>query len=427
MRVLALLAVLAFSIGAAQAQPYFADLGSTETRWALSRENRVTSDSEYVGKHYGNRMAFFFQDNKTAKHAGIVFLGDSITEGFPLDLAFNGLDQPEGHVDNIVNRGISGDHIEGMIMRLDVCVRDLQPCLLYVMAGTNDVWWVRKDYVNGNVKVGYERLVKRVKELSPDTEIIFQTMLPINGVAEPKTSWDLYGQWVATANEQIREVAQANGIKVIDTNKALSDENGYMLPRYTSDGIHLTLLGYLRWIDEMDLPFDEKMQVWKNLSKMWEKQMIPQAQLAGKNRNRWTDELIMFVLDATTTCTGTNAFGVEVMVQDDKVTSISRSGNMTLPADGYVLSGHGDAAAWLLNVATVGATVKIVGNDVNIHPGTDPDKMLVYEAIRAQLMLAMARDKEGLEKYYEPVEKVRKGDLSFSMQLLEELKIVVSD
>ena len=400
----------------------FADKASTETRWKLSPEARVTSDTEYNGSHYGGRMKFFLADNKTAGKDCIVFLGDSITDGFPLDLAFNGPDQKDGNIDKVVNRGISGDHIEGMIQRLDVCVRDLQPQKVYVMAGTNDIWWVRKDYTNGNVKQGYERLAKRIRELSPKTEIIFQTILPINATAEPKSAWDLYGVWVKTANDQIREVAKANGIKVIDTNKAIGNENGYMIPRYTLDGIHLNMLGYLRWIDELDLSLAEKAQVWRNLSGKWRKEMVPQAKIAGKNRQRWDDELIMYTPDQGTTCTGTNAFGVEVMVQNDKVTSIGRTGNMPVPKNGYVLSGHNKAGAWLINVSSIGAKVKVKGNEVDILSGNKLKSELAYEAARGELLVAMANGKPDLDKYLEPMDKARKGDEKLALKLCNELK-----
>lgn len=56
--------------------------------------------------------------------------------------------------------------------------------------------------------------------------------------------------------------------------------------------------------------------------------------------------------------TGTNEFGFEAEVVGGKVTKIANGvGNMTIPPNGCVLSGHGDARTWLQANAVVGASV----------------------------------------------------------------------
>jgi peptidoglycan/xylan/chitin deacetylase (PgdA/CDA1 family) len=56
--------------------------------------------------------------------------------------------------------------------------------------------------------------------------------------------------------------------------------------------------------------------------------------------------------------TGTNEYGAEAVVVDGKVTKIvDKVGNIAIPDNGYVLSGHGTSRTWLLANAVVGATV----------------------------------------------------------------------
>ncbi len=56
--------------------------------------------------------------------------------------------------------------------------------------------------------------------------------------------------------------------------------------------------------------------------------------------------------------TGTNAYGFEAKVVGGKVTEIADGvGNMAIPANGFVLSGHGTSRTWLKANAIVGATV----------------------------------------------------------------------
>jgi len=61
----------------------------------------------------------------------VVFMGDSITEGWKLDEAFSG--KP------YVNRGISGQTTPQMLVRFRQDVIDLEPKVVVILAGTNDI------------------------------------------------------------------------------------------------------------------------------------------------------------------------------------------------------------------------------------------------------------------------------------------------
>ena len=58
--------------------------------------------------------------------------------------------------------------------------------------------------------------------------------------------------------------------------------------------------------------------------------------------------------------TGTNQYGTEVAVVKGVVTQVQTSvGNMAIPSNGYVLSGHGTSNTWLRANATVGSVVRL--------------------------------------------------------------------
>ena len=61
----------------------------------------------------------------------VVFMGDSITDGWHLDQSFPG--KP------YVNRGISGQTTPQMLVRMYPDVIDLKPAAMIVLAGTNDI------------------------------------------------------------------------------------------------------------------------------------------------------------------------------------------------------------------------------------------------------------------------------------------------
>lgn len=302
--------VVLFSVvtgSANAAKTRFADEVGTETLWKLSPADRVASEKARYPKNpsYPERMKFFFEDNRrTAKGVDMVFLGDSLTECFFIDEAFNGPLDADATRTIAVNRGISGDHIEGMIVRLDVCVRDLQPKKLYFLGGGNDLWWVRNDYKDGNNGEGYRRLIHRVKELSPKTQIVVATCTPMNMYAEDPSSYPAYNKAVARASAQLRQVAKEENVEVVELGRALSDKNGYIIPRYTIDGTHLSFLGYLRWIDEIVPAGPEKMRIWRNLASKWATEITTTHTVDGVNIPRKENTLILYKRDGKMTSTG---------------------------------------------------------------------------------------------------------------------------
>lgn len=81
--------------------------------------------------------------------------------------------------------------------------------------------------------------------------------------------------------------------------------------------------------------------------------------LTGTDVVRTSNALVRYT-PARGATTGTNAYGFEAAVVNDKVTRAEDGiGNMAVPTGGYVLSGHGEARSWLRANAVVGATVNL--------------------------------------------------------------------
>jgi hypothetical protein len=81
--------------------------------------------------------------------------------------------------------------------------------------------------------------------------------------------------------------------------------------------------------------------------------------LDGVNVYRSTNYLVQYT-PAYGASTRTNQYGYEAAVVGGTITTVQDGvGNMAIPSNGYVLSGHGDARTWLRTYAKVGATVTI--------------------------------------------------------------------
>src|SRR5690606_14793819 len=135
----------------------------------LSSKNlnaQVAIDSNYVFSGYTDRVAFF--NKMPVKKGAVIFLGDSLTEaGRWEDIA------PELP---ILNRGISGDISFGVVARLEEIIRH-QPKKVFLMIGVNDL---KRNVPAAMIIANYHKIIKRIQQESPKTQIYLSSLLPIN-------------------------------------------------------------------------------------------------------------------------------------------------------------------------------------------------------------------------------------------------------
>jgi hypothetical protein len=92
----------------------------------------------------------------------------------------------------------------------------------------------------------------------------------------------------------------------------------------------------------------------------------------GLNVYRSTNFLVRYT-PAYGASTKTNQYGFEAAVVDGKVTKIQDLvGNIAIPSNGYVLSGHGTSRTWLKAMAQVGDTVTLNGSTPPPSPSPTP-------------------------------------------------------
>lgn len=161
----------------------------------------------------------------------IVFLGDSITregdwsEWFPHE--------------PVLNRGVGGDTIERVMRRLEGILTQ-EPRRLFLLIGINDLW--RGTPVEA-VLTNYKSLVDKIRSSAPRTELVLQTLLPV----APRYFSAVTNETIEKLNGGIREIAESQGLRVIDLHAQFADKEGQLPEKYTSDGIHLLGEGYLHW------------------------------------------------------------------------------------------------------------------------------------------------------------------------------------
>lgn len=167
------------------------------------------------------------------KQGALVFLGDSITQGWGDDFkrAFGAT--------KVANRGISGDTTRGMLYRMQEDVLALKPSGVVLLMGTNDLEeGDTPEVIAGNLKLILEGLKKSNKDLP----IVLCTVFPSH---ESKRR----------PADQIKEInalyaAAVKGdsrVTLVDTWAMFADENGNARKGEFPDLLHPNGKGYEMW------------------------------------------------------------------------------------------------------------------------------------------------------------------------------------
>ena len=116
-------------------------------------------------KYYDNKVFSYRVQNTNLFKGQVIFIGDSITDLYILDDHYADLELA------CYNGGIGGDTTAGVLERLQVSVFDLEPSVVVLMIGTNDV--------NGNL---------------PENEILDRFNAPTANIntAATRTGWRFF-------------------------------------------------------------------------------------------------------------------------------------------------------------------------------------------------------------------------------------------
>jgi lysophospholipase L1-like esterase len=169
-----------------------------------------------------------------AEQGRVVFLGDSITDGWKLNVSFPG--KP------YVNRGISGQVTSQMLVRMYPDVIDLKPAAVALLAGTNDI--ARN---NGPTTAAMiEENVMAITELAQahGIKVVLCSVTPIADYGRVKMSEGRPPADILKINAWMKAYAAKAGAIYCDYFSALADENGALKPNISMDGLHPNEAGY---------------------------------------------------------------------------------------------------------------------------------------------------------------------------------------
>lgn len=176
-------------------------------------------------------------DNRRLRDSGarvdIVFLGDSITEGWKAK-------RPGFFRDGRVCRGISGQTTPQMLLRMMADVVDLKPRAVHIMAGTNDV----AGNTGPMTAEMTENNFRAMSAIARQSGIrVLLASIPPAAAFPWRPGLEARGP-IAALNAWLKAFAAGTGATYVDYWPAVGDASGAMRPGMAYDGVHPTEAGY---------------------------------------------------------------------------------------------------------------------------------------------------------------------------------------
>jgi len=194
-------------------------------------------------KHWRERVEKFKDENAKLDPAKryAVFVGDSLTEGFPLEKHFAGK--------AVLNRGIVADGTgalgaRGISRRLEESVFGCRPAVVFLQIGVNDLASSPKPpqaFVNAVAEI-----VDAIKAKLPKVPVVLATCY---GKSKKYARWESVNPRIVTFNEGILALAKERKLPVLDLAAAYNGPEGRIPEELSNDGLHLKRDQYGKWAE----------------------------------------------------------------------------------------------------------------------------------------------------------------------------------
>jgi lysophospholipase L1-like esterase len=215
------------------AEQQFAELRDDLTRFRERLETDLAAQAKSATAQAAdpNNLHRYADSNSKLPPLGtlprVVFLGDSITDGWHLNEYFSGRD--------FVNRGISGQTTIQMLGRFLQDVAGPKPKAVVVLGGINDI-------ARGISPQAIEDTLNMIGDLAKAHGIkaIFASIMPVStevAKARPAAA-------IVQVNKWLQDYCRREGFTYLDYFTALADANGQLPADLSDDGLHPNAKGY---------------------------------------------------------------------------------------------------------------------------------------------------------------------------------------
>jgi len=187
---------------------------------------------------FGQKSLYRYENQQLPPPEGgrVIFFGDSITQGWRLDKSFPG--KP------YINRGISGQTTSQMIVRFRQDVVALQPEVVVILGGTNDIAGNTGPVLLEDVASNLESIAELAR--ANGIKVVLSTILPVHNYTAK--SQDAYAQrppWkIVDTNALVKTYCRLKDVVLLDYFAAMVDSKGLLKRELAEDGVHPNDNGY---------------------------------------------------------------------------------------------------------------------------------------------------------------------------------------
>ncbi len=172
----------------------------------------------------------------------VVFLGDSITDGWQ-EPKFGGFFPGKPYVD----RGISGQTTPQMLLRFPPDVLALQPRVVVILAGTNDIAGNTGPMTLGETE-GYLASMSELAH-AHGIRVVLSSVMPVSDLTTPEGKKIIQTQnrppeKILELNKWMKKYGAEHGDVYLDYFSAMVDDKGFLKSELTYDGLHPNAQGY---------------------------------------------------------------------------------------------------------------------------------------------------------------------------------------
>ncbi len=173
---------------------------------------------------------------------GLLFLGDSITDGWPRGGEWTWLKFAPYHPADF---GISGDRTEHVLWRIENGeLAGIHPKATIIMIGTNNIGQ-NADEKPEWAAAGVKKILDVVHEKLPETKVLLLGVFPRDGKASEKRAATV------AINDIISKYGDGDKTQYLDIGHAFLDANGEIPSDVMPDRLHPSAKGYELWYDAM--------------------------------------------------------------------------------------------------------------------------------------------------------------------------------
>jgi lysophospholipase L1-like esterase len=166
----------------------------------------------------------------------VVFFGDSITDLWKLEDYFPG--KP------YINRGIGGQTTSQMLVRFRQDVIDLQPRVVVILAGTNDIAGNTGPMRREDIEANYASMAELAR--LHNVRVVSASVLPVHNYTPESQEFfeQRHPHEILELNSWLEDYCAANGYVYVDYFERMVDDKGLLKRDLAEDGLHPNKTGY---------------------------------------------------------------------------------------------------------------------------------------------------------------------------------------